>query len=92
MYGSGVCVGVQIFGVNAKHRFLGTEEQELLYYLYSESAYEDTRCPQGGALVTLMSLPADLKGHPLNGHIVIGNLDVELMWARCAPFIVTVKY
>lgn len=52
MYVSGVCVGVQIFGVKTKHRLLRTEEQELLYDLYSESAYEDTRCPQGGAFVT----------------------------------------
>lgn len=46
----------------------------------------------GSTFVTLMSLPVGLKGHPLNGHILIGNLDVELMWARCSLFIITVRY
>ena len=43
--------------------------------------------PKGAALIALMSLPAGLKGYPLNGDIVIA----ELIWVRCAHFIVTVR-
>ena len=85
VYVSGICVGVQIFHVNTKHGLLGGAEQELRYDLNSESACGDTRCPQGGASGTLTSLPAGLKRRLLNGRVLIGDSDVDLMWARCAP-------